>query len=66
MAGHRSCAGETFARMETFLTITFLLQKYLVTPEQPININFDNPDTTILKISLIKLRFLPRNIGKNL
>ncbi|XP_075722085.1 vitamin D 25-hydroxylase isoform X1 [Rhipicephalus microplus] len=63
--GHRSCAGETFARMEIFLIITFLLQKYHVTPEQPININFDNPDTSILKISHIKLRFLPRNIGKN-
>nr|XP_037275977.1 vitamin D 25-hydroxylase-like [Rhipicephalus microplus] len=63
--GHRSCAGETFARMEIFLIITFLLQKYNVTPEQPININFDNPDTSILKISHIKLRFLPRNIRKN-
>ncbi|XP_049267023.1 cytochrome P450 2U1-like [Rhipicephalus sanguineus] len=61
--GQRACAGETFAKMEIFLLITFLLQKYRVLAENPIECDLTAPDTEIWNIINIKLRFLPRLVG---
>ncbi|XP_049267024.1 vitamin D 25-hydroxylase-like [Rhipicephalus sanguineus] len=62
--GQRACAGETFAKMEIFLLITFLLQKYRVVAENPIEWDLNAPETELSNISHIKLRFLPRKLGK--
>ncbi|XP_037275061.2 cytochrome P450 2U1 [Rhipicephalus microplus] len=61
--GQRACAGETFAKMEIFLLITFLLQKYCVVAEHPVECDLDAPETEIWNINHIKLRFLPRKLG---
>lgn len=59
--GRRSCPGEMFASMELFLMVTFLLQKYNVVPEHPIQCDLDNPDIIVPGQVGVRLRFLPRN-----
>ncbi|XP_077536327.1 cytochrome P450 2C28-like [Haemaphysalis longicornis] len=58
--GPRTCPGEVFASMEMFLMVAFLLQKYRVVPEQPIELDLDNPDLRHPHEVHVKLRFLPR------
>lgn len=58
--GRRSCPGHIFATMEVFLMMTFLLQKYRIVPERPINFDLDSPSVYLPHIERIKLRFLNR------
>ncbi|XP_077533424.1 vitamin D 25-hydroxylase-like [Haemaphysalis longicornis] len=58
--GRRSCPGEMFASMEIFLMVTFLLQKYNIAPEHPIQRDLDNPDIFVPREVDVRLRFLPR------
>ncbi|XP_077535567.1 vitamin D 25-hydroxylase-like [Haemaphysalis longicornis] len=62
--GRRSCPGEMFASMEVFLMVAFLLQKYNVVPEHPIQCDMDNPDILVPKQVNVRLRFLPRKPSK--
>ncbi|KAH6926449.1 hypothetical protein HPB50_018709 [Hyalomma asiaticum] len=58
--GRRNCVGETFVTMEVFLMVTFLLQKYRIVTERPIEDDIDSPDFDLSPYSPIRLRFLPR------
>ncbi|XP_077536377.1 cytochrome P450 2F3-like [Haemaphysalis longicornis] len=58
--GRRACPGETFSSMEIFLMITYLLQKYHVLPEEPINFDLDSYDVFAYHVQQIKLRFVHR------
>nr|XP_050037674.1 cytochrome P450 2U1-like [Dermacentor andersoni] len=59
--GRRACPGDIFATMEIFLLVTFLLQKYHIVPEKPIDCDLDSPDIELSHVTHIKLRFLPRH-----
>ncbi|KAH9374967.1 hypothetical protein HPB48_004413 [Haemaphysalis longicornis] len=61
--GRRSCPGDTFASMEVFLMITFLLQKYRILLAQPINVDLDSDDVYPFHMRHLKLRFFPRPHG---
>ncbi|KAH6926464.1 hypothetical protein HPB50_018724 [Hyalomma asiaticum] len=63
--GKRSCPGDVFAFMETFLMVTFLLQKYDVHLDQPLPCDLDDPTTCYEKLQTTKLRFLRRSDGAN-
>ncbi|KAH9378177.1 hypothetical protein HPB48_018878 [Haemaphysalis longicornis] len=55
-----------FASMELFLMVTFLLQKYNIAPERPIQCDLENPDLLTPRQADVRLRFLPRrpsNVG---
>ncbi|KAH6925193.1 hypothetical protein HPB50_001552 [Hyalomma asiaticum] len=60
----RDCPGQTFAAMEIFLLVTFLLQKYRILPERPSEIDLDSPDFALSHATKVKLRFLPRKSAK--
>ncbi|XP_049527194.1 cytochrome P450 2C8-like [Dermacentor silvarum] len=62
--GKRSCPGEVFASMEIFLLVTFLLQKYRVVLEQPLQYNLDDPSTGLDTLDHVKLRFVPRHASQ--
>ncbi|KAH6925189.1 hypothetical protein HPB50_001548 [Hyalomma asiaticum] len=62
--GRRDCPGQTFAAMEIFLLVTFLLQKYRILPEHPSEIDLDSPDFALSHATKVKLRFLPRKSAK--
>ncbi|XP_050037953.2 cytochrome P450 2U1-like [Dermacentor andersoni] len=63
--GPRACPGGTFATMEIFLLVTFLLQKYRVVPEKPIDCDLDSQEIDLSHVSHIKLRFLRRNTSNS-
>ncbi|KAH6926447.1 hypothetical protein HPB50_018707 [Hyalomma asiaticum] len=63
--GRRDCPGQTFATMEIFFLITFLLQKYRIVPEHPIELDLDSPGTPLSYANNVKLRFLPRKSSKD-
>lgn len=60
-AGKRSCPGEVFASMEIFLLVTFLLQKYRVVLEEPLQYDLDDPRISLDKLDHVKVRFVARN-----
>ncbi|KAH7972758.1 hypothetical protein HPB52_016645 [Rhipicephalus sanguineus] len=60
-AGKRSCPGEVFASMEIFLLVTFLLQKYRVLLEQPLQYDLDDPSISLDKLDQVKVRFVARH-----
>lgn len=59
--GRRSCPGEMFASMEIFLMVTFLLQKFRIVPETPIECDLNSPALVLPQQVPVKLRFLPRH-----
>ncbi|XP_037576952.2 cytochrome P450 2C23-like [Dermacentor silvarum] len=59
--GKRSCPGEVFASMEIFLLVTFLLQKYRVVLEQPLQYDIDDPTTSLDRLDHVKVQFVPRH-----
>ncbi|XP_077521137.1 cytochrome P450 2U1-like [Amblyomma americanum] len=62
--GRRSCPGEMFASIETFLLITLLLQRYDVVLDQPLKGDLSDPNSAFVLLGQTKLRFLPRNVNK--
>ncbi|KAH6926454.1 hypothetical protein HPB50_018714 [Hyalomma asiaticum] len=58
--GRRDCPGQTFATMEIFLLITFLLQRYHIVPEHPIELDLGSPETELPQAINVKLHFIPR------
>nr|XP_054928878.1 vitamin D 25-hydroxylase-like [Dermacentor andersoni] len=59
--GRRSCPGNTFASMEIFLLLTFVLQKFHIALEQPLQQDINNPGLTLRDLKHLKFRFLPRH-----
>ncbi|XP_075721410.1 cytochrome P450 2C20-like [Rhipicephalus microplus] len=59
-AGKRSCPGEVFASMEVFLLVTFLLQKYRIVLEKPLQCDLNDPSLSLDKLDHVKVRFFPR------
>ncbi|KAH6926450.1 hypothetical protein HPB50_018710 [Hyalomma asiaticum] len=60
--GRRDCPGQTFAIMEIFLMITFLLQRYHIMPEHPIELDLKDPQMELPRAINVKLRFIPRQV----
>ncbi|XP_077536685.1 cytochrome P450 2F3-like isoform X2 [Haemaphysalis longicornis] len=58
--GRRCCPAETFASMEIFLMVTYLLQNFRVLPCESINSELDFYNMLPHQIRQIKLRFVPR------
>ncbi|XP_065289891.2 cytochrome P450 2C20-like [Dermacentor albipictus] len=58
--GRRSCPGNTFASMELFLLLTFVLQKFHIALEQPLQQDINDPALTLSDLKHLKFRFLPR------
>ncbi|XP_075554544.1 cytochrome P450 2C20-like [Dermacentor variabilis] len=59
--GRRSCPGNTFASMELFLLMTFVLQKYHIALEEPLQQDINDPGLTLHDLKHLKFRFLPRH-----
>lgn len=59
--GRRSCPGETFASMQTFLMVTRLLQQFQVLLSDPTDIHLVSDDVLPHKIHQIRLRFVERH-----
>lgn len=61
ITGKRSCPGEVFGLMEIFMLVTFLLQKYSVVLEEPLQDNLDDLCISLEKLDHVRVRFLPRH-----
>lgn len=59
--GRRSCPGKTFASMEFFLLVTFVLQKFQIVLDQPLQQDINDPGLTLQHLKHVKFRFLPRH-----
>uniref|UniRef100_A0A224YWL5 Cytochrome p450 cyp2 subfamily protein n=1 Tax=Rhipicephalus zambeziensis TaxID=60191 RepID=A0A224YWL5_9ACAR len=63
--GSRSCPGETFALMEIFLLIVFLLQKYRVVHHEPFQLDLRSEGVCTSDLEHVKLRFIPRHTASD-
>ncbi|XP_070377491.1 cytochrome P450 2C31-like isoform X2 [Dermacentor albipictus] len=59
--GKRSCPGDVFALMEIFMLVTFLLQKYSVVLEEPLQDDLDDLCISLEKLHHVRVRFVPRH-----
>lgn len=59
--GRRCCPAETFASMEIYLMVTYLLQKFTVLPCKAINLDVDSCDMLPRRIQQTEFRFVPRD-----